>query len=84
MPSAAPCQPRHLASLRGQQFSALRGMLYALTTDGQALTDDTRVVTARFISDDVNPCAEASFESNGLGFVIIHPGTAGLSISAHW
>jgi hypothetical protein len=38
----------------------------------------------RFLTQDVMPMITAEGEGNGLGFVIVHPGDLGVSISAHW
>ncbi|MEP6146120.1 MAG: hypothetical protein ABJ201_01815, partial [Nisaea sp.] len=37
-----------------------------------------------FLIKDVLPRVAAEGEDNGLGFVILHPGDLGVSISAHW
>jgi len=38
----------------------------------------------RFVDDEVLNQIQKMGDSNGLGFIIIHPGDVGLSISAHW
>ncbi|WP_244512824.1 hypothetical protein [Ensifer sp. LC163] len=37
-----------------------------------------------FVRQDVLPRVTDEGHDNGLGFVIIHPGKLGVSISAHW
>ncbi|WP_244513145.1 MULTISPECIES: hypothetical protein [unclassified Ensifer] len=37
-----------------------------------------------FIRHDVMPRVTEEGDSNGMGFVIVHAGTVGISISAHW
>ena len=41
-------------------------------------------VAKAFLERDVPERVAAMGDSNGLGFVIIHPGDVGLTVAAHW
>ena len=48
------------------------------------VTDDMLSLAKAFVERDVLERVAAMGDSNGLGFVIIHPGDLGLTVSAHW
>lgn len=62
-----------------QQFK-----IYGLLADGKTLSAGMLSEARRFLKVEVLDRVTTMGESNGLGFVIIHPGDLGLSISAHW
>lgn len=55
-----------------------------MAAEGRALDAAAFAEAARFLDAEVTPSVTATGDSNGLGFVIIHPGSMGQSISAHW
>lgn len=57
---------------------------YGLLAEGKKITDEMLSKARLFLREDVLPRVAAEGEDNGLGFVIIHPGDLGISISAHW
>ena len=57
---------------------------YGIAAEEQVI-DDAMIETAHvFLKDEVSQDAVDTEASNDLGFVILHPGSLGLSISAHW
>lgn len=58
--------------------------IYGLLATARTITETMVATARRFLSTDVLARIHAMGDSNNLGFVIIHPGDAGVSISAHW
>lgn len=58
--------------------------IYGLLGEGKTLSAEMILKATRFLQIEVLDRVAAMGESNGLGFIIIHPGDLGLSISAHW
>ncbi|MDF1793723.1 MAG: hypothetical protein P1U88_17555 [Thalassobaculaceae bacterium] len=77
-------RPRAVAMHGIQRVGSIEIKVYGLCADGQTITDEMMSTSQRFLEAEVLPRATATGGSNGLGFVIIHPGELGLSISAHW
>lgn len=76
--------PRNVTDLGCWTHIPLRLKVYSLTAAGAGV-DDGAVATAKaFISRDVLPAVKIMGDSNDLGFVILHPGTLGLTVTAHW
>lgn len=77
-------RPRLLKGVGQWSYPELQLKIYGLTADDKAL-DDTVEETARaFIQDEVLAAVASTGDGDGLGFVILHPGSLGLSVSAHW
>ena len=77
-------RPRLLTALGQWSYPELQLKVYGIIADDQSL-DQTMQDTARtFIENEVWGAVASTGESDGLGFVILHPGSLGLSVSAHW
>lgn len=76
--------PRAMSNLGIWAIGSLRFKAYGLLARGRVLTSDTISVARRFLETDVAVRVAEMGDSNDLGFVIIHPGDLGVSISAHW
>lgn len=77
-------RPRAVVDLGTWTAGAVAFKLYGLLARGKAVTPDMLSTARRFLDAEVLARVEAMGESNGLGFVIVHPGDTGLSIAAHW
>jgi len=77
-------QPRVISDQGIWDLGRLQFKVYGLLADGKALSADMLSEARQFLEDEVLDRVAMMGESNGLGFVIIHPGDLGLSISAHW
>ncbi|WP_299027380.1 hypothetical protein [uncultured Sulfitobacter sp.] len=58
--------------------------IYELLAEGKTVTREMIDIAGHFLREDVLGDVEDMGDSNGLGFVIIHPGDTGLTIAAHW
>ena len=76
--------PRAVSDHGVWEIGSLHFKVYGLLATGKEVTDDMLSVAKAFLEQDVLERVAAMRDSNGLGFVIIHPGDVGLSISAHW
>ncbi|MEM7733065.1 MAG: hypothetical protein AAF280_09815 [Pseudomonadota bacterium] len=76
--------PRPVSFLGVWSFPGLDLKAYGLSAEDRPVTDAMEETGRGFVRDDVLPSMKALGDSNGLGFAIIHPGTAGLSIPVHW
>ncbi|MGF6255715.1 hypothetical protein [Ensifer sp. LBL] len=77
-------RPRDVSNLGDWDIGGLKLKAYGLAADGRHVDDAMVVLAQSFVRRDVIPRVAAEGDSNGLGFVIIHPGSLGISISAHW
>lgn len=77
-------QPRIVTDHGILESGALVFKVYGLSAPGKAVSQNMITTSEAFIADEVRERVESMGESNDLGFIIIHPGTIGLSISAHW
>ena len=77
-------QPRVISNQGVWDIDTQQFKIYGLLADGQTLDADMLSQARRFIEAEVLDRVASMGESNGLGFVIIHPGELGVSISAHW
>ncbi|MBM7068935.1 hypothetical protein [Actibacterium sp. 188UL27-1] len=77
-------RPRTVLRCGVWEVGPVRFKIYGLLADGQELTDEMSAAAEQFLQSGVLTRVDAMGDSNGLGFVIIHPGDLGLSISAHW
>ncbi|MDZ7601541.1 MAG: hypothetical protein U1A06_09240 [Hoeflea sp.] len=75
--------PRAVGALGEWTVAGLGFKIYSIVADGrqvsEAMIEEARV----FVSRDVPPIAALVGGSDGVGFVIIHPGETGLSVLAH-
>lgn len=76
--------PRAVSDHGIWEIGSLQFKIYGLLARDKEVTHDMVSVAKEFLEQDVLGRVAAMGESNGLGFVIIHPGDVGLSISAHW
>ncbi|MEL7254094.1 MAG: hypothetical protein AAGL23_07955 [Pseudomonadota bacterium] len=76
--------PRPVTFLGAWSFPGLQLKIYGLSAEDRPITDAMEAAARQFIENDVLPSMNALGDSNGLGFAILHPGTAGLSIPVHW
>ena len=76
--------PRAVSDHGVWEIGSLHVKVYDLLAPGKEVTDDMVSVAKQFLEQDVRERVAAMGESNGLGFVIIHPGEVGLTVSAHW
>lgn len=77
-------QPRHVSDVGNWQVSGHHFKIYGLTATGQTVSTAICATAKHFVETDVQPEIVRMGDSNNTGFVIIHPGALGLSISAHW
>ena len=77
-------QPRVISDQGVWDIDAQQFKIYGLLADGQALSADMLSEARRFLEHEVLDRVASMGESNGLGFVIVHPGELGLTISANW
>lgn len=76
--------PRKISALGVWDAGPLRLKIYGLEAEGQSVTDAMSATARHVFETEVVARADAMGDSNNLGFVIIHPGTMGVSISSHW
>lgn len=77
-------QPRSISDRGICAFDTVQFKVYDLLANGKTV-DAALVATAkRFVKDEVLDRVVTLGASNRLGFIIIHPGDLGVSISAHW
>ncbi len=77
-------QPRVFSNHSVWAFETLQFKIYGLLAEGQQINTKMIAKAKQFIDTEVLTRVAAMGESNDLGFVIIHPGDLGVSISAHW
>ncbi|MEO1139852.1 MAG: hypothetical protein AAFW87_10390 [Pseudomonadota bacterium] len=77
-------RPRAVAHRGIWDVGGVRFKVHDLLADGQVVSGDTVAITQQFLKTEVLKRVADMGESNGLGFVILHPGDLGLSIAAQW
>ncbi|MBD9647080.1 hypothetical protein IB267_01810 [Ensifer sp. ENS09] len=77
-------RPRDVSVLGDWDIGGLKLKAYGLAAVGRHVDDAMVVFAQSFVRQDVISRVAAEGDSNGLGFVIIHAGSLGISISAHW
>lgn len=77
-------RPRAVAYRGIWRAGNIRFKIYDLLAEGQAVCADTVAAARWFLDGEVLDRVAAMGESNGLGFVILHPGDLGLTIAAQW
>ncbi len=77
-------QPRDYTNLGVWSTGALQFKVYGLVAEAKNVSAEMQSMAKEFIEAQVLERVTSMGESNGLGFIIIHPGDLGISISAHW
>lgn len=76
--------PRSVVKLPSWRVSALHLKVYGLILEDHQISEDALAEALEFVNKDVLQKVAQTGDSNDLGFVIIHAGSLGLSVSAHW
>ncbi|WP_312361989.1 hypothetical protein [Ensifer sp.] len=76
--------PRRVSHLGQWDIGGLALKVYGLVADTKAVDAALLAQAQAFVRSDVLQRVAAEGQEDGLGFIIIHPGTLGVSISAHW
>ncbi len=76
--------PRAVSNLGLWDMMGLKFKIYGLVADNRRIDQTTLNLAQAFVRADVLPRVASEGDDNGMGFVIIHPGEAGVTISAHW
>lgn len=76
--------PRRLSALGNWSYPELQLKAYGLAAKDQSLNDSVQDTAQAFVQNEVLDAVASTGDSNGVGFVIVHPGSLGLSVSAHW
>lgn len=77
-------QPRPVTDLGVWTVGPVRFKIWGLSAAGRDMADGDLACAQDFLTGEVQPAVAAQGDSDDLGFVIVHPGSAGLSIAAHW
>ncbi len=77
-------QPRAVSDLGLWEIEGLKLKVYGLMAQNKEITRAMVTHGQSFVRDEVLPVVAAEGDSNGLGFVIIHPGDLGISTAVHW
>jgi len=76
--------PRTVTDLGQTRSAGITWKRYGLTADAQAITEDMLRLTDQVLANEVPLRVANMGNSNRVGFVITHPGTAGITIAAQW
>lgn len=76
--------PRDVSNLGLWEFGGLKLKVYGLFAAEKHASEGMLSEAKAFVRQDVLPRVVEEGEDNGMGFVIIHPGDLGVSVSAHW
>ncbi|MCF3638703.1 hypothetical protein LXM94_01790 [Rhizobium sp. TRM95111] len=77
-------RPRDVSNLGQWAIGGLKLKVYGLVADNRKIDKAMVALGQSFVRQDVLPRVADEGDDNGMGFVIIHPGELGVSISAHW
>lgn len=77
-------RPRVVSDLGNWIIGSLQLKVYGLLAEEKNINAEMETKAKRFIEIEVLKRVSTMGESNNLGFIIIHPGDLGISISAHW
>ena len=75
---------RPVSDLGVWDYGDLHLKVYGLLATGKTVSETDLSTARNFIADEVLSRVDQMGDSNGLGFVIIHPGDLGISIAVHW
>lgn len=76
--------PRAVSDLGRWEIGDLNLKIYGLIADSHEIDGAMIALAGSFVQTEVLPRVADEGDSNGLGFVIVHPGTLGVSISVYW
>lgn len=76
--------PRAFSDHGVWNIGPLEFKVYGLLAKNKSVSAEMTAKAKHFIQNDVLGRVEKMGDSNDLGFVIIHPGDLGVSISVHW
>ncbi|WP_224815550.1 hypothetical protein [Hasllibacter sp. MH4015] len=76
--------PRIAANRGMWDLGAIQFKVYEILAEGKTVTSEMIETAKVFLGEEVIDDAQKMGDSNGLGFVIIHPGDLGLTIAAQW
>ena len=77
-------QPRAVMNCGTWEAGHLRFKVYGLLAPQKTVKPDLLSIAKQFLEQEVPERVSQMGESNNLGFIIIHPGETGLTISAYW
>lgn len=77
-------RPRVHTNLGIWREGGLKFKIYGLAAQAKIITDEMQTTARDLVDREVLSRIETMGDSNGLGFIIIHPGETGLTISVHW
>jgi hypothetical protein len=77
-------RPRDVSNLGQWDIGGLKLKVYGLVADNKKIDHAMVTLAQSFVRQEVLPRVVDEGDDNGMGFVIIHPGELGISISAHW
>lgn len=76
--------PRHVEHLGIWRAGDLQVKAYGILADGRTIEGDMIPLAQSILEKEVLPRVREEGQSNELGFVFVHSGALGLTISAHW
>ena len=76
--------PRDVSNLGTWKIGGLKFKVYGLFAPEKVATEDMLTDAEDFVRRDVLPRVQEEGDDNGMGFVIVHPGDLGVSVSVHW
>lgn len=77
-------QPRRVTNLGQWDVGGLALKVYGLVAHNKVVDDAMLLLSQSIVRQSVLPRVADEGQDNGLGFVIVHPGELGISISVHW
>lgn len=76
--------PREVSNLGLWDLAGLKLKIYGLAANQRSIDEDMLSLAESFVQAEILRRVADEGDDNGMGFVIIHPGASGLTISAHW
>jgi hypothetical protein len=77
-------QPRKVSDMGQWDIGGLKFKVYGLVADDKKVDQPLMALAQSFVQNEVLPLVAQEGQDNGMGFVIIHPGELGVTISVHW
>lgn len=77
-------RPRAVSDLGLWDLKAVTFKAYGLVAEGKSISADMKEAAWAFLKLEVLPSVAEMGDSNGLGFVILHPGDIGFTVCANW